>query len=373
VQLTNSKMPPKDASVFETYQKVAEQQQQQAHHGDGGGSGGGGGAAPEGDAPGCDAASSAAAASQASEQLRAVALFDGYGEEDEDADGKGYDSNGPAYGGKRRGASPRRAWWRRRRVLIGIGVTLMAVAFVLIGVTLQMLKIEVGWPWAGHRERRAAEARAHLPRARSPAHRSLQAVSPAAPRAPPPLPRAPPSAPWTRAPPQGHAFRWLYFFAALPFLWWAVSFIVRRIYVRIELAYFQELVTGAGAGVGMGLGLGLAGAWLGAVWGGACVGQDGVGPETTEQLASACRRGASRHCTPPRTHPSPQIYYWTSLRFSTSLLASSLLALPVYQTFFVWCWCHDKAGDSVCSVQADAAFDKVGQGARRRAPKGRAS
>jgi hypothetical protein len=54
------------------------------------------------------------------------------------------------------------------------------------------------------------------------------------------LPPRTPQSPTNR---QTHAFRWLYFFAALPFLWWTVAFIVGRIYVRIELAYFQELVS----------------------------------------------------------------------------------------------------------------------------------
>ena len=51
-------------------------------------------------------------------------------------------------------------------------------------------------------------------------------------------------------PPQRHAFRWLYLLASLPFLWWCVVFVVRLTYVRIELAYFQELVSTQGPGAG---------------------------------------------------------------------------------------------------------------------------
>jgi len=51
---------------------------------------------------------------------------------------------------------------------------------------------------------------------------------------------------------------------------------------------------------------------------------------------------------------SELIYYWTSLRFSSTLLVFSLLTLPVYQAYFVWCWCNKRA----CS---DPTFTRAAQ------------
>ena len=177
----------------------------------------------------------------ATEQLRAVALFD-----TDDAKGGGIGVGGGGGGGGSGGrdgaahdesrhggagvagfgadaegsndSAAQRPWWRRRRVRVRAAVFVLALAMVAAGAFLQLME----------RDR--------------------------------------------------HAFRWLYFTASLPFLWWLVSAAVRAAYVRIELAYFSELV-----------------------------------------------------------------YAWSSLRFATCLLVASLLALPLYQAFFVWAWCARRA------------------------------
>lgn len=125
-------------------------------------------------------------------------------------------------------------------------------------------------------------------------------------------------------------------------------FVVRLIYVRIELAYFSELGAPPAAAECLR-------GWTRRVWGPVCIGWRGQvawgwALHASHGLCCATAAASSVVATPVRRHcrpPPPAVFYWSSLRFSTSLLVFSLLSLPLYQMFFVWLWCGVGRGRGV--------------------------